>query len=359
MVASAVAAEAALSQKDALIQLMAPDGYYSYLGVERRLAEPGEATTDTNSQQQGAQQSQQQPVLTIDEDAVKKAYRKLSRRHHPDKGGDPDTFRLLNRAQRVLLHPKLRAQYDNLGIDLDEDDADMQADGDVDDAGRSTNKEGISQGIVSELASLALTGIIQLAIRTMLMGAVAVIVVRYRLTLYPALLFLAYTAFSVLSKASLRGGSVYDTGVRAHDAFSPMLIMLGLLLMSFGRSPAKEEQEAIEWTWIFWLGESLVVALFTYNSVSSIPWNAITFGVLGLAGSLLALWFRGSFFNYLAIVVLEVILAVLVALAFPIMELLLEAILNEKLKKVGEKVRDHHRQMEEYYKTKQELGKRS
>ena len=58
-------------------------------------------------------------------------------------------------------------------------------------------------------------------------------------------------------------------------------------------------------------------------------------------------------------VVLDVILAVLVAMAFPIMELLLEAILNEKLKKVGEKVRDHHRQLQSYYENKEGMGKQS
>jgi hypothetical protein len=34
------------------------------------------------------------------------------------------------------------------------------------------------------------------------------------------------------------------------------------------------------------------------------------------------------------------------------MELILEAVLNEKLKRVGDKVRAHHRQLEAYYAAK-------
>ena len=45
------------------------------------------------------------------DDLVKKAYRKKSIKHHPDKpGGDAETFRILKRAQTVLSNPKLRQQ---------------------------------------------------------------------------------------------------------------------------------------------------------------------------------------------------------------------------------------------------------
>ena len=38
-----------------------------------------------------------------------------------------DTFRLLNRAQKVLLEPKLKAQYDILGMDLDDEETPLPA----------------------------------------------------------------------------------------------------------------------------------------------------------------------------------------------------------------------------------------
>ncbi|KAL7558521.1 hypothetical protein ACA910_008115 [Epithemia clementina (nom. ined.)] len=341
--------EKEISQHDAFMQLVAPDGYYKYLGVEKIPVE--DKTGNSSSSSPNA------PSFTVDVDLVKKSYRKLSRRHHPDKGGDPNTFRLLNRAQRVLLHPKLRAQYDNLGIDLDDDEGDHHSPSDVNN-GDDTNDEssnnkdagnGISQGIISELATIALSGMMQLIIRTALMGVAAVLVVRYRWTAIPALLFMAYIVVQVVGKASIRGGSVYDTGASLYDAISPILIFIGLFFMFLGRTRGSEEQEAKDWTWLFWLGETMVVALFSYNSLINAPWNIFSYSLLAVAAGLLALWFRGKFYNYLTALVLEVILAVLIAMAFPIMELVLEAILNEKLKKVGEKIRSHHRQLEQYY----------
>lgn len=43
---------------------------------------------------------------------IKKAYRKLSRMLHPDKGGDPAEFQALNRAYEVLSNGDLRFLYD-------------------------------------------------------------------------------------------------------------------------------------------------------------------------------------------------------------------------------------------------------
>lgn len=48
-------------------------------------------------------------------DEIKKAYRKMAMTHHPDKGGDPNTFKAVNRAYGVLGDPEKRAKYDMLG----------------------------------------------------------------------------------------------------------------------------------------------------------------------------------------------------------------------------------------------------
>jgi DnaJ domain len=161
---------------DALITLMAPDGYYSYLNVPKPspLAAPQEADAGSSGDS---------PLLhsvpPIDAELVKKQYRKLSRKHHPDRpGGDAATFRLLNRAQKVLLNPKLRRQYDMLGIDLDDDeevtgDDDDHGGGDDEGSSDGSSKPRASsggptsaQGIIQEVASTVLTSIMQLAVRT-------------------------------------------------------------------------------------------------------------------------------------------------------------------------------------------------
>lgn len=58
-------------------------------------------------------------ILGVDKSAsegdLKKAYRKLSLKHHPDKGGDPELFKKINSAYTVLSNPKKRSNYDKFG----------------------------------------------------------------------------------------------------------------------------------------------------------------------------------------------------------------------------------------------------
>ena len=51
---------------------------------------------------------------------IKKAYFKLARTHHPDKGGDPEVFKEILRASEVLTDEKRRRLYDEAGITDDQ-----------------------------------------------------------------------------------------------------------------------------------------------------------------------------------------------------------------------------------------------
>lgn len=50
-----------------------------------------------------------------DENAIKKAYRKLALKHHPDKGGDVEKFKEISYAAEVLSDPEKKQIYDKYG----------------------------------------------------------------------------------------------------------------------------------------------------------------------------------------------------------------------------------------------------
>ncbi len=58
-------------------------------------------------------------ILGVDrnasKDEIKKAYRKLAHKHHPDKGGDEKEFKKISEAYHVLSSDKKREQYDRFG----------------------------------------------------------------------------------------------------------------------------------------------------------------------------------------------------------------------------------------------------
>lgn len=52
---------------------------------------------------------------TATADEIKKAYRRLARKHHPDAGGSEDSFKEIGEAYEVLSDPEKRTQYDQFG----------------------------------------------------------------------------------------------------------------------------------------------------------------------------------------------------------------------------------------------------
>ena len=178
-----------------------------------------------------------------------------------------------------------------------------------------------------------------------MMGAVSTILVRYRVTLYPALAFMVFIIYRILRQQSVPGASLYDT-------VPPLLIISGLWVMSTAAAASGELPFA--WTFRYWVGEALVIAMFCYNSLGAFfaGHTALFIGGASIFSSLAALWFRGRLWNYVTAVVVIAVCALVLAFVFPIVELLLEAILNEKMKKVGEKVRQQHKLLKRHYEGK-------
>lgn len=49
------------------------------------------------------------------DDQIRQAYKKLSIIHHPDKGGDPNTFNKIQEAYKILSYPLTRKIFDTFG----------------------------------------------------------------------------------------------------------------------------------------------------------------------------------------------------------------------------------------------------
>jgi DnaJ homolog subfamily A member 2 len=64
-----------------------------------------------------------------DEKEIKKAYRKLAIKHHPDKGGDEHLFKEINAAYEILSDPKKRELYDKYGLEGVENEGGVSAAG--------------------------------------------------------------------------------------------------------------------------------------------------------------------------------------------------------------------------------------
>jgi DnaJ-class molecular chaperone len=52
---------------------------------------------------------------TASDSEIKKAFRRLAHKYHPDKGGDEEKFKEINEAYQTLSNKEKRAQYDRFG----------------------------------------------------------------------------------------------------------------------------------------------------------------------------------------------------------------------------------------------------
>lgn len=380
----------ALPSDEALELLLSPDGYYTYLAIPKPdpsslinpyLAAAAAGGSVPSPENAGANNN-------IDLDQVKKNYRRLSLKHHPDrKGGNEETFRALNRAKIVLSSPKLRREYDLVGLDL-EDDAEDHHHHDHDNGTNNTstddntasteateahheekeNNNSKTETVMSHLASATLAGVLQMVVRTGLMGIVSVLLSRYTiLTILTIgmLFFLSTRIYSAL-KVAAKDKPVTLNLITLKDVFVPLMIAFGVFCMYRGRrivmvnddtannqivgdstttTSSSEAKGMYSWTWTFWFGEALVMTLFLANSFEKR--SPALLALFTTISAIFTLWLRGQFWRYATLLGFQGVLALLVVLAFPIMEMILEQIVEEKMKKVGEKIRAHDARLRE------------
>jgi len=331
-------------ESSALHQLLLPDGYYNYLDIAKPQSRHTRRTPFTSTSANIEDE--------IDVDAVKRNYRKLSLKHHPDRrGGDAETFRLLARAKKVLCTPKLREQYDLLGLDLDDDvlDADHENDHVSEDSktasgdsagGRSASPEhggatdgesGNSDSILSTIASAVLAFLLQMMVRTIFMALVVCFISKYRFVIFAAWIFLGFVAFRIRQAA--------PQGFEGREYLSLIGIGMGIWFMYSARAKGLlNNGDGLPVFWYFWLGEAVTMTLFLRNSFPGATGWARTLGIAALS-SMCSFVLRGYFARYVFVFFIFGGLAILSVIVFPILDMLLEELINEKMRKVGEKVR--------------------
>lgn len=198
-------------------------------------------------------------------------------------------------------------------------------------------------------------------------------ILHYLLTLqaYLAILLLVILSSRIYSalKQSLPAGTKLTLSTM-RDVVSPLIIAFGIFCMYRGRyfvisDVAEKTDNAVagdsttgaasndegqgptyaSWSWTFWLGESLVMTSFMSNSVEKRS-SALVVAFI-IISSLLSLWLRGQFWRYATMLGFQGAIALLVVMAFPVMEMVLEEIVQEKMRKVGEKIRAHDARVRE------------
>mmetsp|Transcript_19224 Transcript_19224/g.22228 ORF Transcript_19224/g.22228 Transcript_19224/m.22228 type:complete len:405 (-) Transcript_19224:111-1325(-) len=352
----------------ALHILLSPDGYYTYLQIKKQPTTAKSLLSSSTKKDENDKSNQ-----NYDKSKIEKNYRRLSLKLHPDRpGGDAETFRVLERAKCVLMSDKLRKEYDLVGLDLEEEDnhdksQENDTDGDDQDEKKSdSGSSGNPDSVIGQMASVAVAGMLQLAVRTAMMAFVSLFITKYKYTTIPIILFLFYTSFKINKARRGSNGAL----IGFFDVASPLFLSVGIFLMYSGRltlSDGNDESSTANrssWSWTFWAGEAIVMTMFALNSVTgqenSVLIASVPLGIgLFILFMLVCLWIRGKTWRYVTILGFEVGLALLACLIFPIMEMILEEIMNEKLKKVGDKVRLYSKVMEESYNMKLEEQKRN
>lgn len=231
-------------------------------------------------------------ATTATTEEISKAYRKLSLRHHPDKGGSEMEFKALNEAYEVLKDEKRRAAYDCFGLDLG-------SDGSVDD-------------LAVEIGTHANRAMGIACVRTALTGIVCV----------------------GMARRWVRGLGIAGSGLAA----------------VYGRLKVSTAAERVGYRLVIVPLTAWFLASFGVYFIFEALVNAAALGLAELQGrgkkcaclaaGLLLRWLLGSRgYMYLKLILFEIVLLALGHFFFLLVAALANQILEHKLQAAGKKVR--------------------
>uniref|UniRef100_A0A7S1BCF7 J domain-containing protein n=1 Tax=Corethron hystrix TaxID=216773 RepID=A0A7S1BCF7_9STRA len=286
------------------------DGYYIFFGQPCRSPSPTAAqplTSEGTSEEKKFREE------------VKKTYRRLCLSHHPDKkGGDAKTFQALNRAYKVLSTPKLKRQYDLLGFDLEDDDDHGQSGDSEQVHGENEDSENSANSPMAQIAAMVIATIMQVLIRTATIAVSAVFVPRYTITTIICLGLI--WAMWFVNRGNL-------------TSHLPV-VFTSISLASMHYSGNGE--------WFFCLGETFMIAFSFITSVpGEISHTKPYILIATITSSIFSFILKGRFWRYVVLLTFEGVILLLATILMPVLEMIVDELVNAKLSKYGEKIRNH------------------
>ena len=273
-----------------------------------------------------------------DEDTLKKAYRKASLKHHPDKGGDPAAFNRMKRAYDVLNDPAARKRYDLVGLDLSEGDAAVGEDGGEGSAGDPADEVyAAGKPVFAEIANLGL--------RT-LAGCAIVLLARFRVVRW--LLFVANLALFGYAAKGEGGGFTFSgpTFTLRCKAGGACVAVNAWLAAAARWGVVAFALEATMWFCALGFAGAVLAAALpgligepAEPEATQMPSKRVLAAEAAVC-AVLAYWTSGArLWRYAAALALEILLFVLAHLFFSMAGALAKEIVEQKLGKYAARVR--------------------
>lgn len=196
-----------------------------------------------------------------------------------------------------------------------------------------------------------------------MMAVTSLYITKWKYTTIPAILFMAYTSNKIRQAGKEAQATTGTSPITKYDILSPLLVAAGVFIMFYAKSDSYNDAE-FEWNKLFWFGEALVMTMFCLNTVTAKEGSSLRPSIgLGIAFyivfSLIALYIRGKGWRYITFLSIELVCALVAVLVFPVMEMIMETIVDEKMRKIGDRVRMYSKVMEDNHKKQiEELERR-
>mmetsp|Transcript_23770 Transcript_23770/g.33260 ORF Transcript_23770/g.33260 Transcript_23770/m.33260 type:complete len:263 (+) Transcript_23770:188-976(+) len=223
-----------------------------------------------------------------DAKAIKKAFRRLSLKHHPDKGGSAEMMAKINKAHSILGSEERRKQYDQLGVDWETDE----------DEEKKMMEE---LRVIMEPLGMYLV--------RLLIGSAYVFFMQY---------FWTNVLITIAGSALLIQGGV--------DKTESSKIVIPILCMGWISRIGP---------WLHFFVEMLVLWIMFFLAFEGI----LVLGAGGLISMFLSWWFAGRIFYYIIVLLIGVVLYLLVWLFLMISVAGRQAAANQKLERFTAEVK--------------------